>query len=139
LLDVNVLLALADPRHVHNELALDWFQRIGRGAWATCPLTENGFVRIMSHASYPNRPGGVALVLGLLNDICVLPGHEFWADEISLREALRAGDQAVTSSQLTDLYLLALAAHMGGHLATLDGRINVSAVDGGDEALEIIV
>ncbi|MDO9124550.1 MAG: VapC toxin family PIN domain ribonuclease, partial [Deltaproteobacteria bacterium] len=57
LLDVNLLLALSDPMHIHHELAHRWFAEKGHQAWATCPLTENGFIRIASHPNYPNRPG----------------------------------------------------------------------------------
>ncbi len=59
LLDINLLLALTDPMHVHHELSHQWFAKKGRKGWATCPLTENGFVRIASHPKYPNRPGDV--------------------------------------------------------------------------------
>jgi predicted nucleic acid-binding protein len=62
LLDVNVLLALCDPLHVHHAAAHRWFAAVGRFAWATCPITENGFVRIAAHRSYPNRPGDAAVV-----------------------------------------------------------------------------
>ena len=66
LLDINLLLALTDPMHVHHELSHQWFAKKGRKAWATCPLTENGFVRIASHPNYPNRPGDVPAVLSIL-------------------------------------------------------------------------
>ena len=119
LLDVNVLLALTDPRHVHHEPAHRWFAAIGRSNWATCPITENGLVRIASHPSYPNRPGDTAAVLQILREFCKLDGHEFWGDEISLRDLVPAGS-ALTHSHITDLYLLGLAMHRSGLLATLD-------------------
>ncbi|MBP1742910.1 MAG: domain protein family protein, partial [Deltaproteobacteria bacterium] len=63
LLDINLLLALSDPMHIHHPLAHRWFAEKGQHAWATCPLTENGFIRIASHPNYPNRPGDVTAVL----------------------------------------------------------------------------
>lgn len=138
LLDVNVLVALADPGHVHHDPAHAWFARRGSRAWATCPLTENGFVRVASHPSYPNRPGDASVVLGMLRRSCSLGGHEFWPDDVSLREALTRG-AALTHAQVTDVYLLALAATHGGRLATLDAGIPSSVVPGGAKALEIIV
>ena len=137
LLDINLLLALADPLHVHHELAHQWFSQMGRHRWATCPLTENGFVRIASHPKYPNRPGDANFVLALLHQFCAMEGHEFWADAISLRHLI-AADVVFTHQQITDLYLLGLAVHQQGKLATLDQRIAVLAIEGGAEALEIL-
>ena len=113
LLDVNLLLALTDPMHVHHEPAHRWFAETGCQAWATCPLTENGFVRISSHPKYPNRPGDVAAVLEILRQLCALEGHHFWADEVSLRDLL-SSEVVVTHAHVTDVYLLGLARHKGG-------------------------
>ena len=137
LLDVNLLLALTDPMHVHHDLAHQWFSQVGQASWATCPITENGFVRIASHPKYPNRPGSAALVLALLRQFCTLEGHEFWTEDLSIRHLLLQ-DVALIHSQVTDLYLLGLAAHKGGKLATLDQHIPVQAVQGGGEALELV-
>lgn len=137
LLDVNVLLALSDPMHLHHEQAHQWFAATGGAGWATCPLTENGFVRVASHASYPNRPGDSSVVLELLRRICARDGHHFWPDRISLRELMRP-EALFTHSQVTDLYLLGLAAAQGGRLATFDERIAASVVDGGPAALALI-
>ncbi|MBT8366554.1 MAG: VapC toxin family PIN domain ribonuclease, partial [Deltaproteobacteria bacterium] len=73
LLDINLLLALTDPMHVHHEPSHQWFAEKGQKAWATCPLTENGFVRIASHPNYPNRPGDVPAVFLILRQICESP------------------------------------------------------------------
>jgi toxin-antitoxin system PIN domain toxin len=137
LLDVNVLLALADPQHIHHEAAHSWFASRGRGRWATCPVTENGFVRIAGHPSYPNRPGEASVALELLRGMCAADGHAFWADSISLREALTSGG-SLTHGQVTDVYLLALAVSSGGRLATLDQHIPASLVRGGPAAIEVI-
>jgi toxin-antitoxin system PIN domain toxin len=137
LLDINVLLALVDPMHVHHEAAHRWFATEGHKSWATCPIVENGFVRIASHPNYPNRPGDVSAVLAILNQLCEAQGHQFWAEDISLLQILDPG-ALITHAQITDIYLLGLAAHKRGKLATLDQRIPITAILGGTEALEII-
>jgi toxin-antitoxin system PIN domain toxin len=137
LLDVNVLLALSDPMHIHHEAAHRWFAAKGQSAWATCPITENGFVRIASHPNYPNRPGHVPVVLAILRQFCAAEGHHFWPADISIRELVKP-DALVTHTQITDVFLLGLAVHKGGKLATLDQRIAAVAVQRGSEALELI-
>jgi toxin-antitoxin system PIN domain toxin len=137
LLDVNMLLALSDPMHVHHDVVHHWFAEVGLESWATCPITENGFVRIASHPKYPNRPGNANLVLSLLRQFCTAEGHEFWAENISLRNLLLQ-DVALTHNQVTDLYLLGLAVHKEGKLATLDQHIPSMAIQGGAGALEVI-
>jgi len=138
LLDINLLLALMDPAHVHHELSHRWFAEKGQRAWATCPLTENGFIRIASHSNYPNRPGNVPAVLAILRQVCETPGHHFWPDNLSILEVL-ANDAIITHAQITDVYLLGLAVRKRGKLATLDQRVPVDAVGGGRRALELIV
>ncbi len=137
LLDINLLLALMDPMHMHHEPAHRWFADTGQQAWATCPLTENGFIRIASHPSYPNRPGGVPTVLGILRQLRKAPGHHFWSEDISILQILDP-DVVITHAQITDVYLLGLAAWKKGKLATLDQRIPFQAVRGGRKALELI-
>lgn len=137
LLDVHVLLALSDPMHVHHDAAHHWFAAKGRAAWATCPITENGFVRVASHPSYPNRPGDAPAVLAILRQFCAANGHHFWPASVSLRDLLRPGI-LITHSQVTDVFLLGLAVHSGGWLATFDRHIPRAAVPGGGEALEVI-
>jgi uncharacterized protein len=137
LLDVNVLLALSDPMHVHHDVAHKWFNERGRQAWATCPLTENGFVRIASHPSYPNRPGDVTAVPAILEQFCRLEGHHFWSEHITIRDLIEP-DVIVAHSQITDIYLLGLAVHAAGKLATLNQKIPAQAVAGGPDALELI-
>lgn len=137
LLDVNVLLALSDPMHVHHEAAHRWFTAVGQPAWATCPITENGYVRIASHPSYPNRPGDAPVVLALLRQFCARTQHHFWAADVSLRDILQPGI-LLSHNQLTDIFLLGLAVHHSGKLATLDQRIMANAIPGGNTALEHI-
>lgn len=137
LLDVNVLLALCDSAHSQHDAAHEWFAASGRKSWATCPITENGFVRIASHPSYPNQPGGVDIVTAVLRDLCAGDGHVFWPDDISLRDVITPG-AIVTHGHVTDVYLLGLAARNGGKLATFDRRIPASAVKRGRESVELI-
>jgi predicted nucleic acid-binding protein len=100
-------------------------------------MTENGFLRIVSHPSYPAAIDGVDAALGLLEEQCRVSGWEFWPQDVRLIDVLDP-TTAVTHSQVTDLYLLGLAAHHGGKLATLDSRINATAVRGGREAMFVI-
>ncbi len=137
LLDINLLLALSDPMHIHHEPAHHWFATVGQSSWATCPLTENGFVCIASHSKYPNRPGDSPFVLNLLRQFCSAGNHQFWADEVTLRQIIVPG-AVFTHNQITDLYLLALAVSHGGKLATLDQRIPAVVVRGGEKALALI-
>lgn len=137
LLDVNLLLALTDPMHVHHELAHRWFSSRGQHAWATCPITENGFVRIASHPKYPNSPGAPAVALRILKQLCAHSSHQFWGQGISLRDTLSPG-AVITHTHITDVYLLSLAVANQGMLATLDQHIPASAVIGGNAAIETI-
>ena len=134
--DVNVLIALIDPAHVRHESAHNWFAAQGQHAWATCPLTENGVLRIVGHARYPNTPGMPATVADLVAQLRSLPGHQFWADDVSLLDSRYVdSSRLTTSSQVTDTYLLALARVHGGRLATFDRHLVTSAVFGGAESL----
>lgn len=137
LLDVNLLIALCDPMHLHHEAAHHWFGAVGRSAWATCPITENGFVRIASHPTYPNRPGDAPAVLAILRHFCTDAGHHFWSDSVSLGDILLPGASFI-HSQVTDLYLLGLAVAQSGRLATFDRRIPLGVVRGGAAAVELI-
>jgi len=138
LLDINLLLALIDPMHVHHKPSHQWFAEKGHRAWATCPLTENGFVRIAGHPNYPNRPGDIPFVVSLLRQVCAAPGHHFWTEDVSILEILEP-DAIVTHAQITDMYLLGLAVRKRGKLATLDQRIPAAVVRGGRDALELII
>ncbi|HEY1804193.1 MAG TPA: TA system VapC family ribonuclease toxin [Terracidiphilus sp.] len=139
LLDVNVIIALIDPTHMQHDRAHDWFGAAGRHAWATCPLTENGVLRIVGHSRYPNSPGNPVAVAELMTVLFALGGHKFWPDDISLLDAKRAdASRLLESKQVTDAYLLALAVAHGGKLATFDRHIVGSAVRGGSGALEYI-
>ena len=139
LLDINVLVALIDPAHVQHDAAHEWFAVRGQQAWATCPLTENGVLRIVGHARYPNSPGTPAAVVPLLVGLCALPGHTFWPDNISLLDTKKLDTtRLLSSAQVTDSYLLALACTHKGQLATFDQRLVTNAVRNGSQGLHLI-
>jgi toxin-antitoxin system PIN domain toxin len=132
LLDVTVLIALIDPAHVHHPNAHDWFARVGKTSFATCPITENGVLRIVGQPRYPNFVGTPAAVAPALASLRGLPGHEFWADDLSLFDGARIDTgRLLMPGQITDSYLLALALAHGGQLATFDKRLEPGAVIGG--------
>jgi uncharacterized protein len=131
LLDVNLLIALIDPAHVQHEQVHEWFGRVGHKAFATCPITENGLLRIVGHPKYPNSPGPPSAVAAALEAIRGLDGHQFWPDSISLVGSHLADPALLSShSRVTDTYLLALARENRGKLATLDQRLATEVVDG---------
>ena len=139
LLDVNVLIALIDPLNSRSTEAHRWFSTIGHKAWATCPVTQNGTIRIVGNPRYPNSPGNPSAVAGLLTKFVAFPGHEFWPDDVSLLDRRRVDlSRLATSGQVTDSYLLALAIAKGGQLATFDRRIMADAVQGGAQGLYLI-
>lgn len=139
LLDVNVLIALVDPAHVQHDQAHEWFAQVGNRGFATCPLTENGLIRIIGHPRYPNSPGPPSVVLQFLLAIRGLPGHTFWPDGLSIADAEFFAPELLTShSRVTDSYLLALAHANGGRLATMDRKLATEVVPGGKKALELI-
>jgi uncharacterized protein len=137
LLDANVLIALSDPNHVHHVRVQQWFHSQPGRAWATCPLTENAFLRIMGSPGYPGQVGDPTLLRTLLDQMCAFAGHQFWAADLSLRDAIRF-PILPGSKHLTDLYLLALAVEHQGALATLDQRIDPKLVRGGSKAYFVV-
>jgi hypothetical protein len=140
LLDVSVLIALIDRLHVQHDRAHTWFAATGHRAWATCPLTENGVLRIVSHARYSNFPGTPAAVVESLEVLRALGGHQFWPDDITLLDPHRVDStRLLNSSQVTDSYLLALACAHGGKLATFDRHLVTAAVVNGAQALHCII
>lgn len=129
LLDVNVLVALFDAAHVHHEAAHDWFADHRSDGWATCAITENGFIRVLTNPKSAINERTPA-ILDSLRAFCASGHHVFWPDTISLRDGLF--DLSITQGhrQLTDIYLLGLAVKMGGVLATFDTTIPIKSVRG---------
>lgn len=130
LLDVNVLIALHDTDHVHHRLAADWLHANAKEGWASCPLTQNGCLRIMGQSGYPN-PQPLAILIPMLQRFAAAPMHALWDDDISLLDTARFDHAHMNGHrQLTDLYLLGLAVKHGGRLVSFDARIATSAVRG---------
>ena len=135
LVDVNVLVALFDPTHIHHEPAHQWFAEHRDSGWATCPITENGLVRVLSHPSYPGRRTTLRDAVHRLSVLRQSEGHEFWPDEISICDSGLFRHEGIGSHRkVTDLYLLALAVANSGRLVTFDRSISVSALVNADKA-----
>ena len=135
LLDVNVLVALFDPDHVHHDVAHDWFAGQRRHGWATCPLTENGLVRVLSNPAYRDEPLRALAVVALLQRFRTSGHHVFWPDAVSLTDP-GLFDAVVGHRQVTDVYLLGLAVSRRGWLAAFDPSIPV--VGATADALQVI-
>ena len=132
LLDVSLLIALFDSDHVHHDAAHDWFADHHAYGWATCALTQNGFVRVLANPRYPatvmHRP---AELLSHLQRLCASKHHVFWSDSVSLTDKKIFNPALIRGyRQLSDIYLLGLAKRMGGYLATFDAGIALGSVVG---------
>ena len=104
LLDVNVLIALFDSDHVLHARATSWFAVQARSGWASCPITQNGCIRVMSHPAYPNGLP-VRAVIDRLAEACASPLHQFWPDDISLLDArIFDATRIHGPRQLSDIY-----------------------------------
>jgi len=128
LFDVNVLIALLDASHVSHGDAIAWVTANAAQGWASCPITQNGCVRIMASPAYPNARA-VAAVASRLREATAHTSHAFWPDDLSLLDDRSVDLTRVHGPrQLTDAYLLALAVQHGGRLVTFDRAIPRSAV-----------
>ncbi len=133
LLDINVLLALLDSDHVDHRRAHDWLDDAIDEGWASCAITENGFVRIISQPRYPS-PVSPTEAIGLLSRACDSGHHEFWPCDISLLDAAIVDSARLHGPrQVTDAYLLALARAYDGRFITFDRSLSLSAVRGASE------
>jgi len=138
LLDANVLIALGDANHTHRVAALRFFEKSATvEGWATCPLTENAFLRIVGANNYPGSPGSTTEARRLLDALRAAPGHQFWHDDLSLSDS-RLFPLLPASRHLTDFYLLALAVKRGGRFATFDASLDPSLVPGGRSAYFLV-
>jgi toxin-antitoxin system PIN domain toxin len=139
LLDLNILTALLWPAHEHHDMAHRWFSARAKSPWATCSLTQLGFVRIVSNPAFSrdalSPPGAVALLAANLSHAT----HEFWTETLPLPAAIKGMQPRLQGYRpLTDAYLLALASHRKGVLATFDRGLRSLAGDRFDSALEIV-
>ena len=130
LLDVNVLVALLDAGHLHHRLAMDWLAANARLGWASCPLTQNGCLRILSLPAYPN-PQPPSQIAERLARATMDRSHAFWPDSLSLLEPERLRwDRVLSARHITDVYLLALAVEYKARLVTFDRSLALDAVVG---------
>jgi len=120
LLDINVLIALAWPTHVHHGGTQRWFAAHRAAGFRTCPLTQTGFVRISSNSKFLPDAVSPLQALELLDRITSMSEHSFWPDDLTLRETIGTGRILVGHRQISDAYLIALAEQHGGIVATLD-------------------
>ncbi len=136
---MNVLIARLDADHTSHETALAWFRDNAKNGWASCPITQNGCVRVMSHPAYPNAHT-VNEISRRLHRASIERIHEFWPDDVSV-----LNDQVIDTTrihgprQLTDVYLLALAVGRGGALVTFDRSIALNAVRGATAASVVVL
>ena len=140
LLDITILVALFDEDHVHHQLAHDWFEDNRKAGWATCPLTQNGLLRIFSNPAFIDPAVPLQDLAGLLKRWSDRSSHHFWADDVSLADPRVFNMSAVRGHrQLTDVYLLGLAVKHRGRFATFDRGVPLGAVIGARrEHLEVI-
>jgi len=139
LLDLNILTALLWPAHEHHEIAQDWFGARRKARWATCALTQLGFVRLVSNPSFSRDALTPANAVLLLSANLVHPNHEFWVEDVSVPAAVKAVPRELKGhQQVTDAYLLALAGRHNGVLATFDRGVETLASGWGKSAVELV-
>ena len=137
--DVDVLVALAWPTHVHHAAADAWFAADGRAGWATTPITENGFVRVSSNPRAVDGAVSPATAVALVGEMRRQAGHVFWPADVSLADVDGADVAAVVGHrQVTDAYLLALARRRDGVLVTFDDGVRSLTRHAGDAALLVL-
>ena len=141
LLDVNLLIALFDPQHVFSQRAHNWFSANSGNKWATCPITENGMIRILSGTSYSkNSRFSPSDLTSRIAAFTLSGDHEFWADEVSLLDTGLFDMTRVHSHRnLTGVYLLGLVVKRGGRLVTFDQSIVLSAVRSATDAHLVVL
>jgi uncharacterized protein len=139
LYDVNMLIALFDAHHIRHRDAFAWHRKHGASGWASCPITQNGFIRIMSHAKYAN-PQPVFSLVAAVARFSDSPEHTFWQDSLSLGvSALLNPNYPLTSGKLPDAYLLALALKNTGRLVTLDQHISTELIIGATKSNLVVL
>jgi uncharacterized protein len=139
LLDINILAALLWPTHEHHDVAHRWFGGRGDALWATCSLSQLGFVRIVSNPAFSRDALSPLEALALLAENLAHPAHEFWTDSLQVPLAVKGMEARLQGhKQLTDAYLLALAHRRKGVLATFDRGLRTLAGDAFSSAVEIV-
>ena len=139
LLDVNVLVALAWPNHIHHDVAVRWFEDNHRSGWATTPLTQSGFVRVSSNHKIVPEARTPTEAIVLLHELTALPGHEFWTDDIAITASAHIDTARIVGHrQVTDAHLLALTLRNRGRLGTFDAGL-AEVAPSGTSAAELLV
>ncbi len=139
LLDLNILLALFWPAHVHHEAAQHWFGNRRKARWATCALTQLGFIRLITNPSFSRDALSIADATLLLAANTSLPNHELWIEDVSVTGALESCPRMLQGhQQVTDAYLLALAIRHHGVLATFDRAMETLAAGWVESAVELV-
>ena len=139
LLDINILTALLWPTHEHHEAAHRWFGGRADAPWATCSLTQLGFVRVVSNPAFSRDALSPTDALALLGENLAQPAHEFWSDKLQLPPAVKDMEARLQGyKQLTDAYLLALAHQRKGALATFDRGLRTLAGNEFSGSVEIV-
>lgn len=140
LLDTNVLIALLWPSHEDHETAIRWFAANRKKGWATCPVTEAGFVRIVSNPAFSRDAVSPREAAGLLAANTSAPDHVFWAADRPFAEATAFAEARLAGHrQVTDAYLLGLAIAQGGQLATMDRGLTALTREGSKERAAVAV
>ncbi len=138
LLDVNVMVALLDPGHIHHELAHQWWAGHAGRPWATCAITENGLIRVLTQPRYPNRVETVAEATGLLGQWknAHRATHRWWPIDVTLTdETLYETEKLTGPAQVTDACILGVACRHGGAVVSFDQALPWQAVAGGSPQL----
>jgi uncharacterized protein len=139
LLDINILTALLWPTHEHHDVAHRWFGGRAAAPWATCSLTQLGFVRLVSSPAFSRDALSPREALALLGENLAHPAHEFWAGSLQVPTAVKGMEARLQGAkQLTDAYLLALAHGRKGVLATFDRGLRALAGDAFSGSVEIV-
>ena len=139
LLDLNVLTALLWPDHEHHAPAQAWFKNRGKHPWATCPITQLGFIRLVTNPAFSREAISTTNALELLSGNLAHERHEFWSERLAVTTAIGdLGARVQGYRQLTDAYLLSLAKQHKGTLATFDSGIRSLAGSEFAASLEII-
>lgn len=124
LLDVNVLVALLWEEAEAHAAAREWFASNARKGWATCPFTQAGFVRIVSNTAMLRHAVRPAQALEVLQENLKHASHEFWHDDLTIIDAVAPFRQQLSGhQQITDAYLLGVAAKHKGRFVTFDKAI----------------
>jgi toxin-antitoxin system PIN domain toxin len=139
LLDTNMLIALLWPQHTEQAKAVPWFKAKGEACFATCSFTQAGFLRITSSVDVMRQRFTVAEARQVLFLLAQKPGHAFWPTPISYFEATEPFEQRLHGpKQITDAYLLGIARHHGGKIATLDKGMKSLAGPGFSDLVELV-